>query len=164
LVDPTTLRDVLPGEEGEIWVQGPGVMTGYHNLPDATANALMGGWYRTGDLGCRDQHGYLRISGRIKEMIIRGGENIYPAEVEATLIDLDAVAEAAIVCVPHPELGEVPVAFIVSREPAFSTVKKSWPIAGRGSHLSKSRTRSSRSTRFRELDPARSSASAFCNG
>src|ERR1022692_3735903 len=66
-------------------------------------------------LGCRDQHGYLRISGRIKEMIIRDGENIYPAEVEATLIDLDAVAEAAMVCVPHPELGEVPVAFIVSR-------------------------------------------------
>ncbi|MBW0101842.1 class I adenylate-forming enzyme family protein [Pseudonocardia sp. KRD291] len=117
LVDPATLRDVLPGEEGEIWVQGPNVTPGYHHLPDATAAAIVDGWYRTGDLARRDGHGYLRISGRTKELIIRGGENIYPAEVEDALLGMDAVADAAVVGVPHEHLGEVPVAFVVPRGP-----------------------------------------------
>jgi rifamycin polyketide synthase module 1/2/3 len=117
LVDPSTLRDVLPGEEGELWVQGPGVTPGYHNLPEATAAVLVDGWYRTGDLGRRDEHGFLRISGRTKELIIRGGENIYPAEVEDAVLACDAVADAAVVGVPHDALGEVPVVFVVPREP-----------------------------------------------
>jgi long-chain acyl-CoA synthetase len=117
LVDPTTRRDVLPGEEGELWVQGPGVTKGYHNLPEATAAMLVDGWYRTGDLGRRDEHGFLRISGRTKELIIRGGENIYPAEVEDALLAADGVADAAVVGAPHQALGEVPVAFVVPREP-----------------------------------------------
>ena len=117
LVDPATERDVLPGEEGELWVQGPGVTPGYHNLPDATAAVLVDGWYRTGDLGRRDEHGYLRISGRTKELIIRGGENIYPAEVEDALLASVHVLDAAVVGAPHDKLGEVPVAFVVPRTP-----------------------------------------------
>jgi acyl-CoA synthetase (AMP-forming)/AMP-acid ligase II len=124
LVDPGTLRDVLPGEEGELWVQGPNVMAGYHNLPAATAAVLVDGWYRTGDLGRRDEHGYLRISGRTKELIIRGGENIYPAEVEDALLASDAVADAAVVGIPHDTLGEVPVAFVVGREAGQLDVEK----------------------------------------
>ncbi|MGC5615404.1 class I adenylate-forming enzyme family protein [Georgenia sp. Z1491] len=113
LVDPASLKDVAPGDEGEIWVQGPNVMLGYHNLDGATADVLTNGWYRTGDLGQRDEHGFLRISGRVKELIIRGGENIYPAEVEAVLQRCDGVADAAVVGAPHPMLGEVPVAYVV---------------------------------------------------
>lgn len=117
LVDPASGRDVLPGEEGEIWVQGPNVTPGYHNLAEATAAALVDGWYRTGDLARRDEHGYLRISGRTKELIIRGGENIYPAEVEDALRTAPSVADVAVVGMPHDHLGEVPVAFVVPREP-----------------------------------------------
>lgn len=113
LIDPATGEDAAPGVEGEIWVQGPHVAPGYHQLPDATAAAFAGGWYHTGDLAQRDEDGFLTISGRIKELIIRGGENIYPAEVEAALLVHDAVADAAVVSRPHEALGEVPVAFIV---------------------------------------------------
>ena len=115
LVDPTG-TDVRPGDEGEIWVQGPNVTPGYHRLPDATAAAIVDGWYRTGDLARRDEHGYLRISGRTKELIIRGGENIYPAEVEDALLAGGGVADVAVVGVPHEHLGEVPVAFVVARD------------------------------------------------
>ncbi|ODT95530.1 MAG: long-chain fatty acid--CoA ligase [Pseudonocardia sp. SCN 72-86] len=124
LVDPATLHDVLPGEEGELWVQGPNVSPGYHGLPDATAAAFVDGWYRTGDLARRDEHGYLRISGRTKELIIRGGENVYPAEVEDALLASDEVADAAVVGTPHAGLGEVPVGFVVPRDPASFDAEK----------------------------------------
>ncbi|GAA2881307.1 hypothetical protein GCM10010472_44280 [Pseudonocardia halophobica] len=117
LVDPQSGKDVMPGEEGELWVQGPNVTPGYHNLPEATAAVLVDGWYRTGDLARRDAHGYLRISGRTKELIIRGGENIYPAEVEDALIASDQVKDAAVVGMPHLHLGEIPVAFVVPITP-----------------------------------------------
>jgi acyl-CoA synthetase (AMP-forming)/AMP-acid ligase II len=117
LVDPATGQDVLPGDEGELWVQGPNVTPGYHNLPEATAAAITGGWYRTGDLARRDENGYLRITGRIKEMIIRGGENIYPAEVDEALLASAEVLDAAVIGVPHAHLGEVAVAFLVPRVP-----------------------------------------------
>ncbi|MCF7549354.1 class I adenylate-forming enzyme family protein [Pseudonocardia sp. WMMC193] len=110
-------EDVATGEEGELWVQGPNVTPGYHDLPDATAAVLVDGWYRTGDLARRDPHGYLRISGRTKELIIRGGENIYPAEIENVLIASDEVADAAVVGLSHSHLGEVPVAFVVPARP-----------------------------------------------
>ncbi len=113
LIDPATGEDAASGAEGEIWVQGPHVAPGYHRLPDAKAAVFAGGWYHTGDLARRDADGFLTISGRIKELIIRGGENIYPAEVEAALMLHDAVADAAVVSRPHEALGEVPVAFIV---------------------------------------------------
>jgi acyl-CoA synthetase (AMP-forming)/AMP-acid ligase II len=115
LVDPADARDVPQGAEGELWVRGPGVTPGYHRLPEATAAALRDGWYRTGDLARADENGYLRISGRTKELIIRGGENIYPAEVEDALLAADSVLDAAVVAAPHDGLGEVPVAFVVPR-------------------------------------------------
>lgn len=117
LVDPASGTDALPGEEGELWVQGPNVTPGYHNLPDATAAVLVDGWYRTGDLARRDTNGYLRISGRTKELIIQGGENIYPAEVEDALLASDQVMDVAVVGARHDHLGEVPVAFVVPAEP-----------------------------------------------
>lgn len=117
LVDPLTGQDVGVGDEGELWVSGPNVMRGYHNRPEATAQVLQHGWYRTGDLGRRDANGFLTISGRTKELIIRGGENIYPAEVEAVLLRGQGVADAAVVGRRHADLGEVPVAFVVPERP-----------------------------------------------
>jgi acyl-CoA synthetase (AMP-forming)/AMP-acid ligase II len=117
LVDPATGVDAPPGGEGELWVRGPSVMRGYHNRPEQTAEVLVDGWYRTGDLARADPHGYLTICGRTKEMIIRGGENIYPAEIENVLQRAPGVADAAVVGAPHPDLGEVPVAFVVPAAP-----------------------------------------------
>ncbi|WP_143172546.1 AMP-binding protein, partial [Actinacidiphila paucisporea] len=113
IVDPETGVDVPDGAEGEVWVRGPSVMLGYHNQPQATAEALRDGWYRTGDLARRDADGYFTISGRIKELIIRGGENIHPGEVEEVLRSVPGVADVAVAGKPHDVLGEVPVAFLV---------------------------------------------------
>ncbi|AXB47627.1 type I polyketide synthase [Amycolatopsis albispora] len=113
LVDPDTGLDVPSGDEGELWVRGPNVMVGYHNQPEATAEAMVNGWYRTGDLARADEAGYLTITGRIKELIIRNGENIHPGEVEEVLRKVPGVADAAVVGRPHDVLGEVPIAFVV---------------------------------------------------
>ncbi|MFF7309034.1 SDR family NAD(P)-dependent oxidoreductase [Streptomyces sp. NPDC008137] len=113
LVDPRSGEDVPDGAEGEVWVRGPGLMTGYHGQPEATAAALRDGWYRTGDLGRRIEHGRLRLTGRVSELIIRGGENIHPTEIERALSHCPGVSEAVVVGVPHDVLGEVPVAFVV---------------------------------------------------
>ncbi|MFC5140444.1 AMP-binding protein [Actinomycetospora rhizophila] len=121
LVDPATGTDAPPGGEGELWVRGPGVMRGYWNRPEQTADVLVDGWYRTGDLARADANGYLTISGRTKEMIIRGGENIYPAEIEAVLLRAPGVGDAAVVGRAHPDLGEEPVAFVVG-EPDLDAV------------------------------------------
>lgn len=106
---------VAPGEVGEIWVRSEKVMAGYWRDPDQTAEALVGGWLRTGDLGRFDDDGYLYIVGRSKDMLISGGVNIYPREIEAVLYDHPAVAEAAVVGRPDPEWGERPVAFVELR-------------------------------------------------
>ncbi|MEU6382655.1 type I polyketide synthase [Streptomyces bauhiniae] len=113
LVDPETGNDVPTGEEGEVWVSGPNVMVGYHNWPEETARALRGGWYRTGDLAHRDDAGYFTVTGRIKDLIIRGGENIHPAEIEDVLRGVPGVADVAVAGKAHEVLGEVPVAFLV---------------------------------------------------
>jgi acyl-CoA synthetase (AMP-forming)/AMP-acid ligase II len=102
------------GEPGEVVVQGPNVMRGYFKRPEATAEALAGGWLHTGDVGVLDADGYLSIVDRIKDMIIRGGENVYPKEIESVLGRHDAVVEAAVVGVPHEVYGEVPVAYVVA--------------------------------------------------
>jgi acyl-CoA synthetase (AMP-forming)/AMP-acid ligase II len=95
------------GAEGEVQVRGPGVMQGYHDDPAGTAEALTGdGWLRTGDLGRMGDDGYLRITGRLKDIIIRGGENIAPAEIESLLRGHPDVADAAVVGVPHEHFGE----------------------------------------------------------
>src|SRR6476620_7598236 len=87
-------------------------MRGYLGRPEATAEAIVDGWLRTGDVGILDDDGYLRIVGRIKDMIIRGGENIYPKEIEAVLTAFGGVLDAAVVGRPHEVLGEVPVAYV----------------------------------------------------
>ncbi|MGW4173481.1 SDR family NAD(P)-dependent oxidoreductase [Streptomyces chartreusis] len=112
LIDPETGQRSADGE-GEIWVRGPGVMLGYHNRPEETAEALRDGWYRTGDLGRIDGHGCLTVTGRLHDRIVRGGENVDPAEVEQVLRGLPGVRDAAVVARAHPLLGEVPVAFVV---------------------------------------------------
>ncbi|MFE6175700.1 SDR family NAD(P)-dependent oxidoreductase [Streptomyces sp. NPDC056464] len=118
LVDPESGRDITDAE-GEIWVRGPGVMLGYHNRPEETADAVRDGWYRTGDLGRLDEQGCLTVTGRVNDRIVRGGENVDPAEVERVLRGLPGVRDAAVVARPHPLLGEVPVAFVVPAEPAL---------------------------------------------
>ncbi len=94
------------GEVGEIVIKGPNVMKGYWQRPDATAEAMRGGWFHSGDLGKVDEDGYFFIVDRKKDMIIRGGYNVYPREVEEVLYEHPAVAEAAVVGVPDAELGE----------------------------------------------------------
>uniref|UniRef100_UPI003D74FBC4 AMP-binding protein n=1 Tax=Streptomyces sp. bgisy154 TaxID=3413794 RepID=UPI003D74FBC4 len=113
LTDPRTGEEVAAGEEGEIWVHSPATMVGYHNDPEASRAVLVDGWYRTGDLGRLDAAGRLGITGRTKELIVRGGENIHPAEVERVLAGVPGVAEAAVAGTPHAVLGEVPVAYLV---------------------------------------------------
>ena len=114
IVDPTTLEDAPIGSEGELIVRGPNLMQGYHNKPAETAAALRKGWYHTGDLAKSDSNGYLTITGRIKELIIRGGQNIAPAEIEEVAIQHPHVIDCAVVGVAHPTLGEVPYLFVVA--------------------------------------------------
>ncbi len=113
IVDPATGRTTPPGRIGEICTRGYHVMTGYFDNPEGTAEAIdPDGWLHTGDLGSMDQRGYCRVEGRLKEMIIRGGENIYPREIEMVLLDHPAVADAAVVGIPDQRWGEQVAAFI----------------------------------------------------
>ena len=109
----TAGADVAPGQTGELWLRGPNLFTHYWNRPDETEQALAGGWYRTGDLGHVDDDGFVYVTGRTRELIISGGENIYPAEVERVLNEHPAVAQAAVIGRPDDRWGEVPVAFVV---------------------------------------------------
>jgi acyl-CoA synthetase (AMP-forming)/AMP-acid ligase II len=115
VLDPASGRDVAVGEEGELIVRGPNVMPGYHNKPEETRNALRDGWYHTGDLARSDENGFLTITGRLKELIIRGGQNIAPAEIEEVVNTFEAVLDCAVVGIPHEHLGEVPALFVVPR-------------------------------------------------
>ena len=109
-------NDVKPGETGEIWIKGGNVMSGYWQAPDATATVLNDGWYRSGDMGHLDEEGYLYVDGRSKDMIISGGENIYPAEIENLLIESPDIAEASVIGRPDPRWGEIVVAVVVPKE------------------------------------------------
>jgi rifamycin polyketide synthase module 1/2/3 len=115
IVDPKTRLDVPPEDEGELIVRGPNVMPGYHNKPEETAKALVDGWYLTGDLARFDRHGFITITGRLKELIIRGGENIAPAEIEEVALKFPGVEDCAVVAGKHQFLGEVPVLFVVNQ-------------------------------------------------
>jgi len=101
-----------PGQAGELLVRGPNVVQGYWGAPEKTAQALAGGWLRTGDLAAIDAEGYLTILDRLKDMVNRGGEKVYCLEVENVICAFPGVAEAAVVGGPHPVFGEVPVAFV----------------------------------------------------
>ena len=114
-VNPDSGVELPQGEAGEVWVRGYNVMQGYFDMPEATAAAITDdGWLRTGDIGVMDERGYLRITDRLKDMYIMNGENVYPAEVEQCLRQLDGVAQVAVVGVPHPAQGEVGAAFVVA--------------------------------------------------
>ncbi len=108
---------VLPqGEIGGIQVQGPNVFKGYWRMPEKTAEEFTAdGWFRTGDVGMVDDQGYVRIVGRSKDLIISGGYNVYPAEVEGHINELPGVAESALVGVPHPDFGEVGIAVVIAK-------------------------------------------------
>jgi len=101
---------------GELLVRGPNVFAGYWNNPEATADAMRGGWLHTGDVAERDGEGFYRIRDRVKDMFISGGENVYPAEVEAVLMSHPSVLEAAVVGVPDARWGERGVAVVALRE------------------------------------------------
>uniref|UniRef100_A0AAU2VHU9 Type I polyketide synthase n=1 Tax=Streptomyces sp. NBC_00008 TaxID=2903610 RepID=A0AAU2VHU9_9ACTN len=103
--------------EGELWISGPGVMAGYHGGPEDTAEVLRDGWYRTGDLARIDADGEITVTGRVSELIIRAAENIHPSEVEAVLLSLPGIKDAAVAGRPDDVLGEVPVAYLVPRTP-----------------------------------------------
>jgi long-chain acyl-CoA synthetase len=108
-------RRVGPGEMGEVCVRGDVVMSGYWRNPEATARALRDGWLWTGDIGAFDDDGFLTLKDRSKDLIVSGGSNIYPREVEEVLLRDPRVAEAAVVGRPDPEWGESVVAFVVAR-------------------------------------------------
>lgn len=106
-------QDVAPGEVGEVWIRGAHVMKGYWNQPEATAEVLRDGWLLSGDLARVDEDGFVYICDRKKDMILSGGENIYPAEVEHVLITHPAIAEAAVIGQPSSKWGESPLAIVV---------------------------------------------------
>jgi fatty-acyl-CoA synthase len=115
VVDPVTGAPVGPGEEGEVCVKGPTMMIGYYKKPEATAEKLRDGWLRTGDMGVKDSDGYLRITGRLTDMIIVGGFNTYPAEIENFFLRHPKVLDVSIVGVPDPIMGEAVMAFVIPR-------------------------------------------------
>jgi long-chain acyl-CoA synthetase len=125
-------KDAQPGERGEIWIKGPTVMAhGYWRRPDANAAAFTDGWFHTGDIGYLDRDGFLFLVDRAKDMIIRGGENVYCVEIENRIVEHPAVADAAIIGVPHPELGEE-VKAVVQIEPGHTLTEdevRTWVAA-----------------------------------
>ncbi|MGH6729990.1 MAG: AMP-binding enzyme, partial [Sphingomicrobium sp.] len=149
-------KSVCPvGVQGEICCRGYHVMAGYNDNPEATAAAIDGdGWLHTGDLGTMDSRGYLKITGRVKDMIIRGGENLFPAEIENAMLEHEAVLEAAVVGIPDAKWGELVACFMRPRgtekpepaalkafirerlspqkTPAFWIWVDQWPMTGSG--------------------------------
>ena len=114
IVDPLSLEDSPTGQVGEIWLKGPTIMAGYWHMPEQTADTVNAdGWLRTGDAGYADADGYFYVHDRVKDMIVSGGENIYPAEVENVVMSHPAVADVAVIGVPSDRWGETPRAMVV---------------------------------------------------
>jgi acyl-CoA synthetase (AMP-forming)/AMP-acid ligase II len=117
IIDPATGRPVETGHDGEVQMKGPNVTQGYYRLPAETAAAFTAdGYFRTGDIGRFDDDGFLYITGRLKEMLIIGGENVFPREIEEVLGQHPAVAACGVIGCPDPIRGELPVAFVEVRE------------------------------------------------
>jgi len=124
VADPETCEEVPRGQPGEILCRGYNVMKGYYNMPEETAKTITSeGWLHTGDIGIMDEDGYLVITGRIKDMIIRGGENIYPRELEEFISGLDGVMDVQVVAAPSDMYGEEVAAFIIPRPEADITTE-----------------------------------------
>jgi len=122
IVDPDSGREVGIGERGELCCRGYNIMRGYYNMPEQTAIAIdQDGWLHSGDQAEVDADGYYRITGRIKDMIIRGGENIYPREIEEFLYTMDGVLDVQVVGIPDAKYGEVVGAFIIRKDGADIT-------------------------------------------
>jgi malonyl-CoA/methylmalonyl-CoA synthetase len=121
IVDPETFVEVDPGQEGEIWLKGPAVTPGYWRNPEDTAKAFHEGWFRTGDLGRIDEEGYYYLTDRMKHIIISGGENISPKEVEVVINQVNGVVESSVVGIPDEKWGEKVVAAVVAK--SGSTLK-----------------------------------------
>ncbi len=122
IVDPVTNKEVPPNTHGELCTRGYHVMKGYYNNPDATAEAIdEDNWLHTGDIATMDENGYVRITGRLKDMIIRGGENIYPREIEEFLYTLPKILDVQVVGVPDEKYGEEVAAFIILRQGETAT-------------------------------------------
>jgi acyl-CoA synthetase (AMP-forming)/AMP-acid ligase II len=111
------------GERGEVSIKGPTVIAGYENNPEANRSAFTSGWFRTGDEGYLDEHGYLYLTGRLKEQINRGGEKISPLEIDEALLRHEAVAQAVVFAIPHDKLGEEVGAAVVLHDGASATEK-----------------------------------------
>lgn len=119
IVDPETGEELGPGEPGEICCRGYNVMKGYYKMPEMTAEAIdEDGWLHSGDLAVMDEDGYYSIVGRIKDMIIRGGENIYPREIEEFLHTMPGVKDVQVVGIPDEKYGEIVGAFIIREDGA----------------------------------------------
>jgi acyl-CoA synthetase (AMP-forming)/AMP-acid ligase II len=118
IINPGTGMELPPRELGELWLRGPQVMKGYYGDPEATANTLVDGWLRTGDLGWKDEDGYVYLVDRLKELIKCKGFQVAPAEIEHILVGHPAVQDAAVIAEAHPDFGEVPVAYVVLRPAA----------------------------------------------
>ena len=117
IVDPETLKDMSEGEEGEIWVvdnttPGRHVMAGYYNMSEATSEAIVNGWLRTGDMGKLRKDGFFEITGRLKDMILVGAFNVYPVEIEDSIRRYPGVSDVSVIGIPDHRLGEVPVAYV----------------------------------------------------
>jgi fatty-acyl-CoA synthase len=122
IVDPQTGAPLPAGQQGEVCCRGYSVMKGYYNMPEATAGAIDGdGWLHSGDLGVLDADGYLAITGRHKDMIIRGGENVYPREIEEFLFGMEGIVDVQVVGVPSKKYGEEVGAFIILKDGADVT-------------------------------------------
>jgi long-chain acyl-CoA synthetase len=116
IVDPVSGADVERGGIGEVWIRGPYLMEGYWNQPEETARVMLeDGWLRTGDAAYFDDDGYLYLHDRIKDMIVSGGENVYPGEVENALAEHPGVADVAVIGIPSNRWGETPLAVVVPR-------------------------------------------------
>ena len=115
IVDPDTGADVPPGQAGEIWLKGPAVTPGYWRKPGETAGAFEQGWFKTGDLGNIDKDGYYYLTDRIKHIIISGGENISPKEVEVVINQLEDVVESSVVGISDDRWGEKVVSAVVTK-------------------------------------------------
>ena len=151
--------DLPVGEVGEIVIRGENVMKGYWDKPEATADCIdADGWFRTGDMARVDEEGYFYIVDRKKDLIIRGGYNVYPREIEEVLYEHPAVREAAVVAVPHAELGEEVGAAVALKAGAQATVEQLRASSRSRSRPTSIRARSGSSTSCRKDRRARSSS------